>query len=188
MGRLRVIIVVLVVWSFGLTVFSLILRRDSERNRKSLDSLTGILEVRKWELPMPKDSRYEWHFEIRDYKESSVAVQGKDDWMDVRKRATIVFMPTGQDEIYRFWLVQPEGTSSGSTRLDVCDDPDDIHKKCDFGQLNFTWQTEPKRLADGKSFLICDIAELGYPHRRKQLVLYFSFFRLEDIKRNSVKS
>jgi hypothetical protein len=187
MGRLRVVIAMLAVWSFGLILFTYFLRRQSQRTRQSLDSLTEILEIRKWELPMPRDSRYEWHFEIRDYKESNVIAVGKDDWMDRQKKATIVFMPTGQDEIYRFWLVQTEGTSSGSARLDVCDDPDDIHKKCDFGQIDFKWQTPPKRIEDGKSYLICEISEFGYPQRRKQVILYLGLFRLEDIQRNSAK-
>jgi hypothetical protein len=187
MGRVRVVIAILVVWSFGLTLFTFLLRRDLQRNRQSLDFLTGILEFRKWELPMPKDTRYEWHFELRDYREPNVVTVGKDDWMDGKKKATNVFMPTGQDEIYRFWLVQREGTSSGSTRLDVCNDPDDIRKKCDFGQLDFAWQMPPKRIEDGKSYIICEISELGYPQRRKQLVLYLGLFRLEDIQRNSAK-
>lgn len=188
MLRQRVIIVVLAAWVLGLTMFTFVLSRDSLRNKQSLDSLTGILEVRKWELPMPKDTRYEWHFEIRDYKEFNVITHGKDDWMDGQKKATIVFMPTGQDEIYRFWLIQTNGTSSGSTRLNVCENPDDIHKKCDFGQLNFTWQTPPKRIEDGKSYIICDISELDNPQRRKQVVLYLGLFRLEDIQKNYDKT
>ena len=187
MSRLKVIVAVLTVWTFGLTLFTFVLRGELQRTKRSLDSLTGTLEIRKWELPMPRDTRYEWHFEIRDYKASNAITVGNDDWMDRQKKATIVFMPTGQDEIYRFWLVQTEGTSSGNTRLDVCDDPDDIHKKYDFGQINYTWQTPPKRIEDGKSYLICEISEVDYPQRRKQVVLYLGLFRLEDIQRNSAK-
>jgi len=180
MRGLKIAVALLAVWSVALTVFGLAIRRDSQRNLESLDGLTELLQIRRWEVPMPKDARYEWSFEIRDYKASNEVEKGMTEWMDSSRKAKIVFMPTGEEVVYRFWLVQTNGTSSGNTRLDVCDVPNDIHRKCDAGQLELRWYSTPKRIEDGKSYLIGEINDDSQRQRRKQVVLHLVRFRDED--------
>jgi hypothetical protein len=188
MKGLKVGVALLAVWSVALTLFALTIRRDSQKTRESVDVLTGLLEIHTWELPMPKDTRYEWSFEVRDYKSSNVVEKGLTEWMDTSRKAKIVFMPAGEGNVYHFWFVQPESTSRGSTRLDVCDDPDNIHQDCDAGQFETNWYKDPKRIEDGQTYLICEINETLPPQRRKQLLLRLSLFRLEVIQKNYDKS
>ena len=131
MRGLKLVVALLAIWSLGLTIFAINLRRAAQRNQDSVETLTNLLEIHRWEVPMPKDSSMEWSFELRDYKEPRVVQKGMDDWMDSSKIAKIVFMPTGEESIHRFWLVQTSGTSSGRTRGDVCDNPDQLQQVCD---------------------------------------------------------
>jgi hypothetical protein len=188
MRGLKVAVALLAGWTVVLTLFTLTLHREFQKTSESLDGLTALLEIHKWELPMPKDARYEWSFEVRDYKSSNVVEKGLTDWMDASRKAKIVFMPLGEGNVYHFWFVQPGGTSSGSTRLDVCDDPDNIQHNCDVGQFETNWLKEPKRIEDGQTYLICEINETFPPLRRKQVLLHLSLFRLEDIQKNYEKS
>jgi len=105
MRGLKVVVALLGIWSLGLTIFAINLRRDAKRNQDSVETLTNLLEIHRWEVPMPKDASMEWSFELRDYKEPRVVQKGMDDWMDSSKIAKIVFMPTGEESIHRFWLV-----------------------------------------------------------------------------------
>jgi hypothetical protein len=147
----------------------------------------NLLEVHSWEVPMPKDTSLEWSFELQDYRVPTVVVKGTDDWMDSSKKAKIVFMPTGEENIHRFWLVQTNGTSSGRTRVDVCDNPEQLQNACDAGQFEYIWYPTPERIDDGKTYILCELNETFLPHRRKQLVLHLIHFRLEDIERDSEK-
>ena len=109
-------------------------------------------------------------------------------WTLPERPTTFVFMPTGQEDVYRFWLVQPNGQSSGTTRVDVCANPEDVQLRCEAGQMEIIWYREPKRIEDGSAYLICDIKETFPPQRRKQLILHLVNFRLEDIQKNSDNS
>jgi hypothetical protein len=181
MKGLKIAVVILAVWSVTLTILGFAVRRDSRRSLESHDELTDLLQIRRWEVPMPKDARYEWSFEIQDYQAFKEVEKGMTEWMDSSRKAKIVFMPTGEEVVYRFWLVQTNGTSSGSTRLDVCDIPNDIHRECKAGQLRLTWYSKPKRIEDGKSYLIGEISDDLDPPRRKQIVLHLVRFRDEDV-------
>ena len=130
---------------------------------------------------MPRDKRYEWSISIRDYQGYVAIHRGKDDWMDMGRHAEVTFMATDRDSIYRFWLRQPNGTSSGETRVDMCDDPDDTARECLAGQYETTWFEKPIRVGDGKTYLIGEIRETFAPGRRKQVVLDLTKFRLEDM-------
>lgn len=183
MRGLKIAVALLAVWSATLTVAGLVIRRDSRRTVESLTELTDLLQIRKWEIPMPKDARYEWSFDIRDYKEFNEVEKGMTEWMDSSRKAKIVFMPTGEEVVYRFWFVQTNGTSNGSTRLDVCDLPNQIHQTCDAGQLELTWYPTPKRIDDGKSYLIGEISDGSPLPKRKQIFLHLVRFRDEDVAR-----
>ena len=185
MRWLKFVVALLAIWSLGLTVFTTKLRRVQLQNQESVESLLYLLEVHKWELPIPKDASLEWSFEFRDYKESNAVGNGLADWMDSSRKAKIVFMPTGEETIHRFWLVQANGTSSGRTRIDVCADPERIQRSCDTGQIEYVWYPEAKRIDDGKTYVICEVNEAFPPHRRKQLVLRLIHYRLEDILKDS---
>ena len=87
MRGLKVAVTILAAWSVALTLFALILRRDSIRNRESMDGLTELLENRRWEVPMPKDARLEWSFDIRDYRASKEVESGTVEWMDPSRKA-----------------------------------------------------------------------------------------------------
>jgi len=184
MRGLKVVVALLAIWSLGLTIFAINLRRDAKRNQDSVETLTNLLEIHRWEVPMPKDASMEWSFELRDYKEPRVVQKGMDDWMDSSKIAKIVFMPTGEESIHRFWLVQTNGTSSGRTRVDVCDNLDQLQQVCDVGQFEYVWYPAAERIDDGKTYVICELNETFPPHRRRQLVLHLLHFRLEDIQKD----
>jgi hypothetical protein len=181
MRGLKIAVALLAVWSITLTVLGFAIRRDSRRSLESLDELTDMLQIRRWEVPMPNDTRYEWSFEIENYKAYNEVETGMTEWMDSSRRAKIVFMPTGDESIYRFWFVQTNGTSSGKTRLDVCDFPNDIHRECKAAQWELTWYSKPKRIEDGKSYLIGEISDDFQPLGRKQIVLHLVRFRDEDV-------
>ncbi len=181
----KLAVVLLAVWSLGLTLFAINLRHSANRNQESVGTLMNLLEIHSWEVPMPKDPNTEWSFELRDYRESKVVAKGKDDWMDFSKKAKIVFMPTGEESIHRFWFIQTKGTSSGKTRVDVCDAPAQIYQGCDAGQLEYVWYPAPERIEDGRTYILCDIKETLQtlpPQRRKQLVLHLVRFRLELVQ------
>jgi len=181
MRGLKITVALLAVWSVILTVLGFVIRQDSRRNLESFIELMDLLQIRKWEVPMPKDARYEWSFEIEDYKAFNEVKPGTTEWMDSSRKAKIVFMPTGEEAVYRFWFVQTNGTSSGNTRLDVCDFPNDIHRKCDAGQSELIWYPTPKRIEDGKSYVIGEISESSQSPRRKQVILHLVRFREEDV-------
>ena len=184
MRGLKLVVALLGLWILGLTLFAYDLHLKMQRSQKDFGALTGLLEIHSWELPMAKDDGLEWSFEMRDYKESKAILKGADDWMDPSKKARIVFMPTGEDTIHRFWLVQTNGTSSGRTRLDVCDDPDELQHHCDAGQFEYSWLPIAERIEDGKTYVICELSETFPPKRRKQLILHLVHFRLEDIQKD----
>jgi hypothetical protein len=148
----------------------------------SHDDLVSILEIRKWTIPMPKDQRLEWSFEIREYREFSSIPEGQDDWADSSRTASFILMPTGEGDIYRFWLTQLHGTSSGKTRIDVCGDADDdLAAKCDVGQFETVWYPKPICIEDAKTYLVGETRETFAPGRRRQIVLKPGKFRLEDM-------
>ena len=182
MRGLKLAVALLAIWSLGLTLFVFNLSRSVKQSQDSVETFMSLLEIHTWELPMPKDASLEWSFELRDYQEPQVVGKGKDDWMDSSKKAKIVFMPTGEETIHRFWLVQTNGTSSGRIRVDVCDNPEDLRYACDEGQLESTWYPAAERIEDGKTYIICELNETFPPHRRKQLILHLIHFRLEDIE------
>jgi hypothetical protein len=187
MRGLKLVVALLAIWSLGLTLFAVNLRRDAKRSQDSVASLINLLEVHSWEVPMPKDTSLEWSFERQDYRVPTVVAKGMDDWMDSSKKAKIVFMPTGEESIHRFWLVQTNGTSSGRTRLDVCDNPEQLENACDAGQFEYVWYAAAERIEDGKTYILCELNETFPPHRRKQLVLHLIHFRLEDTQKDSEK-
>jgi hypothetical protein len=187
MRGLKLAVALLAIWSLGLTSFVINLRQAAKRNQESVGTLMNLLEIHSWEVPMPKDTSLEWSFELRDYKASNVVAKGMDDWMDSSKKAKIVFMPTGEETIHRFWLVQANGTSSGRTRVDVCDNPEQLQHNCEAGQFEYIWYPAAERVEDGKTYVICELNETFPPHRRKQLVLHQLHFRLEDIQKDSEK-
>jgi hypothetical protein len=94
---------------------------------------------------------------------------------------------TGEETIHRFWLVQANGTSSGRTRVDVCDNPEQLQLNCDAGQFEYSWYPTAERVEDGKTYVICELNETFPQHRRKQLVLHQLHFRLEDIQKGLEK-
>ena len=155
-----------------------------QRSQKALGTLTDLLEIHRWELPMPNDEGLEWSFEIGDYKESKAIAKGADDWMDSSKKARIVFMPTGEDTIHRFWPIRTNGTSSGRTRLHVCNYPDQLQHHCVAGQFEYTWFPIAERIEDGKTYVVCDLSETFPPNRRKQLILHLVHFRQDEIQRD----
>jgi hypothetical protein len=184
---LKLTVAFLAIWSLGLTLFIINLGRTAKRNQNSFETLVNLLEVHRWEIPMPKDTSLEWSFELRDFREPVVVSKGMDDWMDSSKKAKIVFMPTGEEAIHRFWLVQTNGTSSGRTRVDVCESPEQLQRTCDVGQFEYIWYPTAQRVEDGKTYIICELNETFSPHRRKQLVLHLSHFRIEDIQKDAEK-
>lgn len=188
MRGLKIAVGILSIWCLGLSLFALTLRKSAKHNQDSLEAVLNLLEVRTWEVPMSKDTTLEWSFELRDYKEVIAVAKGKDDWMDSSKKAKIVFMPTGEESVHRFWLVQTNGTSSGRTRIDVCDNPERLQNVCDAGQFEYTWYPVAERIEDGKTYIICELNETFAPHRRKQLILHLIHFRLEDIQKELEKS
>ena len=165
MRGLKLAVALLVIWSLGLTFLVVNLRKAIKRNQESVGTLMNLLEIHSWEVPMPKDVSLEWSFELRDYKASNVVAEGMDDWMDSTKKAKIVFMPTGEETIHRFWLVQANGTSSGRTRVDVCDNPEQLQLNCDAGQFEYSWYPTAERVEDGKTYVICELKEAFPPHR-----------------------
>lgn len=181
MRVLRIAVALLAVWAFALTLLTVRLWRTASRSQESVGTLLNVLEIRSWELPMPKDQYMEWSFELRDYREAREIKQGSDDWMDPSRKAKVVFMPTGVESVHRFWLVQTKGTSSGSTRLDVCDKPDEVQRRCDAGQLEYVWYPSPERVEDGRTYIIGEINETFAPQRRKQVVLHLVHFRQEEV-------
>jgi hypothetical protein len=187
MRGLKLAVALLAIWSLGLTLFAVNLRRAAKRSQDSVESLMNLLEVHSWEVPMPKDTSLEWSFELQEYRVPTVVAKGKDGWMDSSKKAKIVFMPTGEENIHRFWLVQTNGTSSGKTRVDVCDNPEQLQNACDAGQFEYIWYPAAERIEDGKTYILCELNETFPPHRRKQLVLHLIHFRLEDIQKDSEK-
>jgi hypothetical protein len=187
MKGLKFSVALLAIWSLGLTLFAVNLRRAAKHSQDSVEGLTNLLELHTWEVPMPKDTSLEWSFELQDYRVSTVVAKGMDDWMDSSKKAKIVFMPTGEKNIHRFWLVQTNGTSSGRTRVDVCDNPEQLLNACDVGQFEYIWYPAAERIEDGKTYILCELNETLPPHRRKQLVLHLIHFRLEDIQKDSEK-
>ena len=152
-----------------------------KRNELTCPELSQLLGIERWIVPMPKDTRYEWAFEFRDYKEGSIVKGNEKEWADSSRKAEIVFMPTGLNNIYRFWLKQKEGTSSGEMRVDVCENPDDTSFKCDYGQIEIKWFHPPLQIEDGKKYLIGEVKETFEPGRRKQIILHLTKFRLEDM-------
>jgi hypothetical protein len=187
MRGLKLAVALLAIWSLGLTLLEIDLRRAAKRSQNSVESLLNLLEVHSWEVPMPKDTSLEWSFELQEYRTPSVVAKGLDDWMDSSKKAKIVFMPTGEENIHRFWLVQANGTSSGRTRMDVCDNPEQLQNTCDAGQFEVIWYPAAERIEDGKTYILCELNETFPPHRRKQLLLHLIHYRLEDIQRDSEK-
>ena len=151
----------------------------------SAPELAELLGIKRWIVPMPKDARYEWTFEIRDYKSPAPVPIKTNGWADPKKRAEVTFMPIGAGTVYRFWLTQGAGTSSGETRIDVCDNPDDTSVKCDAGQFETTWYQPPRQTADGRSYVLCELQDTFEPRRHKQLVLYLTKFRLEDMNEDA---
>ncbi|MBP7864324.1 MAG: hypothetical protein KA419_00130 [Acidobacteria bacterium] len=152
----------------------------------SHEDLVELLEVRQWEVPMPKDTRYHWSFNVIPFRKYQVVEQGRDEWMDRTRRARITFMPAeGSHSVYRFWLKQDNGTSSGMVRLDVCNDNMNLRLECDSGQYGLEWFDEPKRIDDGKRYVLGEITEDSGPCRHKLIVLSFDLFRLEDMQEAS---
>jgi hypothetical protein len=81
MRGLKIAVAILAVWCVAFAIFTLTIRHDSQQTRESLDGLMELLEIHRWEVPMPKDARYEWSFEIRDYKAFNVVEKGTIDWI-----------------------------------------------------------------------------------------------------------
>jgi hypothetical protein len=94
-----------------------------------------------------------------------------DEWIDNSQEARIVFLPIGEKNIYRFWFQQRGGKSSGMTRIDICDNPEDIKQECSYGQMKLKWYEDPKIIGDGKIYLIGEIKET-LSDVSKQIVLY----------------
>lgn len=162
-------------------------KKDKARRKIiSHEDLVELLEIRQWEVPMPKDTRYEWSFEVVPFRKYQVVEKGRDEWMDKTRRARITFMPTeGSHSIHRFWLKQGNGTSSGRVRLDVCDNNMNLQLECDSAQYGLAWFDEPKRVDDGRRYVLGEISEDSAPHRRKLIILSFDLFRLEDMEEAS---
>lgn len=184
MRGLKIIVALLAIWSLGLSLFVVNLSRSAKRSQDSVETFMNLLEIHKWEIPMPKDTDLEWSFELRDYREPSAVAKGKDDWMDSSRKAKIVFMPTGEETVHRFWLVQTNGTSSGRTRMDVCDNPEQVRYLCNEGQFESIWYPTAERIEDGKTYILCELNEAFPSHRRKQLILHLIHYRLEDIQKD----
>jgi hypothetical protein len=140
-------------------------------SRIRMNEFIDLFEIHKYDIPMPKDITYVWSFEIRDYKNYELIKKGKYDWKDLSRKASIIFMATGQNEVYRYWIKENKNTSNGITRIDVCDKPDDIKIKCEFGQIEYHWEKTPVRIDDGKTYLICEIKQTFEPARIKQVIL-----------------
>jgi hypothetical protein len=151
----------------------------SPKTMISHEELVDLFQIRQWVVPIPKDQSLQWAFKIRDFESVEPFKGKKDSSVDSSLKAKIVFMPTGQGNVYRFWLMQRNGTSSGFMRIDVCDNPSDISKKCDGGQFQTTWYKEPLK-ADDKTYVLCEIKETFSPSRKKQVVLYLTGYRIED--------
>ena len=141
----------------------------SSKAKISHNELVELLQIRKWILPLPTDENYEWAFDIYDYEEVDKLKENKSFSSNSDQKAEIIFMPTGENSIYRFWFKQRNGTSSGFTRIDVCEDPKDIKKSCDFGQFSTTWYKEPLKIND-KTYVIAELEETFMPFRKKQVV------------------
>lgn len=144
----------------------------------SSEELVELLGIIKYTIPMPKDKAYEWSFDIVDYKTLNEIKTGEDTWMDPVRTASIYFMPLQQIENgFKFWIKQDGGISSGNTRIDVCDNPDDLNTPCHYQQINIKWEKTPVRIDDGKSFLLCTIEEIN-GNRKKMLIAYLLKYRL----------
>lgn len=147
--------------------------------------LVDLLGIRQWVVPMPKDDRFNWGFEIRDYVPIQEVTTGNDSWMDRKQKAKFILMPTGERDIHRFWIKQRNGTSSGTTRIDVCQDAKNTTLKCDYGQFSVEWYPRPKRIEDGKTYVIGEVREDVGGDRRKQVILKLHMYRLEDIAKEN---
>ena len=89
MRGLKLVVALLAIWSLGLTIFAINLRRGAQRNQDSVETLSNLLEIHRWEAPMPKDTSMEWSFELRDYKEPRVVHKGRD--VGFQREGTPVF-------------------------------------------------------------------------------------------------
>jgi hypothetical protein len=156
--------------------------RRHDASRISCKELIELLGIQQWVVPLPKDDRVEWAFEIRDANpDLELEAVGNDAWMDARLFAKITFMPLGKkNNLYRFWLKQRNGTSSGTKRIDICDEPDNLNFNCPV-QFEIEWYPCAKRVAEGKTYLIGEIRDSANPLRKRFMVLSLTMFRLEEM-------
>lgn len=165
----------------ALATSTLLLCACRQQPAVSHDELVQLLGIRKWVVPAPRDQRFQWAFEVRDGEIIPTRNNGDDSWMDRARTATVIFMPVGDGNVYRFWFLQSTGTSSGLARVDVCENPYDVNSPCDAGQVETCWFDEPRRAADGKTYVIGEVRETLGLRRHKQIVLCLTGIRPEDM-------
>jgi hypothetical protein len=149
------------------------------------DELIEVLGIKSWRVPMPKDEKLEWKFELVDYvarkftKPNTVR-------LNLNRKALLVFQEV-KDDTYKFTLKQRNGTSSGDFEINICSEKERTENQCD-NSYNITWFDEPKPFGDGTKFIIAEIGTMLEPNKpRKQIELELVKFRLEDIARKSPK-
>ena len=143
------------------------------------DELVEVLGIKSWRVPMPKDEKLEWKFEIVDYAVRKYT-KANAKRLDFNRKALLVFREI-KDDTYHFTLKQRNGTGSGDFEINVCSEKERKENQCD-NSYSLEWFDEPKPFDDGTKFVIAEISTMLESEKpRKQIVLELLKFRLEDM-------
>lgn len=149
-----------------LLLFLLVTCSPSFAQKPNCDELAEILGVMSWRVPMPKDERFYWSFDIVDYaprKYTSIDTVR----LNSQQKALAAMRKTGKD-IYEFTVITNAWTDHSEREIDICTEKEKKDNSCD-NRFGITWYMGPKPYGEGTSFVIADITKGDSP--RKQIVL-----------------
>ena len=172
-------------WKRVLFLFVLLLAQSSAIFAQQLthEELIEVLGIKSWRVPMPKDEKLRWTFELVDYAARKPAKVNAER-LNFNRKALIVFR-VFKDDTYHFSLKQRNATSSGDFEINICSEKERKENQCD-NSYNLEWFDEPKPFDDGTKFVIAEISTMLEPEKpRKQIILKPIKFRLEDMAEES---
>lgn len=146
----------------------------------SHDELLEVLEIRSWRVPVPRDERYIWSFEVVEARPRKRSLVELFEWAHPTERALITFRPDKED-LYQFTIKQRGGSSSGVTRVSPCGENATATSPC-ADSYSIEWHDELYPVDDGKSFVLAEVEATLGESRKKQLILVLTKHRLEDLE------
>ncbi len=156
--------------------FLLVANSCSFAQQLTHDELIEVLGIKSWRIPLPKDEKLEWKFELVDYAARKFTKTNAER-LDFNRKALLVFRET-KDDTYHFTFKQRNGTSSGDFEINICSEKERTENRCD-NSYSLEWFDEPKPFDDGTKFIIAEIGTMLEPDKpKKQIVIETVKFRL----------